>query len=257
MRGPIAAVTFDIGGTLEVMIPDWEGRLAACRAEIPTLLARHGIHRHEAPEALLERITKGIRRYAETIRQEGRELTPLALWRDLILPEADWPEGEEGERLGDALIWIWETRFFRRFLRPEAPSVLRAVRAMGLQVALISNTVSPTFVPARLKHYGLSPELTGPVVLSSTFGRAKPHPAIFHHAAALLGTEPAACAHVGDLPEVDVEGARRAGFRLGIWLDAPDTLYTGERPPSIPIDARIQSLNELPALLRSAGSPTR
>ncbi len=247
---PISAVTFDVGGTLEVLIPDWESRLAACRTEIPALLRDYGIRLDSTPEALLEKIMAGIRRYAEEQRREGGEPTPLALWRDFLLPEVEWPDGEEGERLGDALLWVWETRFFRRFLRPEAVSVLQAVREMGLRTAVISNTASPTFVHAQLKRYGLTPELTGPIVLSSNFGRAKPHPSIFRHTASLLGVTPAACVHVGDSPEADVVGAQQAGFRLGVWLDAPDTLYTGERPPSTPIEASIHRLSELPELLR-------
>ncbi len=250
MQGPVRAVTFDVGGTLEVMIPDREGRLAACRTDIPALLARHGIRLRESPEALVEGIMAGIRRYADALRREGREPSPLTLWRDYLLPQVDWPDGEEGERLGDALLWIWESKFFRRSLRPGAASVLRAIRAMGLRTALVSNTVSPTFVTAQMQRYGLPAELTGPVVLSSHVGWAKPHPTIFQHAASLLGVEPAVCVHVGDSPEADVEGARRAGFRLGVWLDAPDTLYAGERPPPVPIEASISSLDELPDLVR-------
>lgn len=50
------------------------------------------------------------------------------------------------------------------------------------------------------------------------FGRAKPDAAIFHAACERLGTEPAHVLHVGDHPEQDIAGAKRAGLRSA-WIN--------------------------------------
>ena len=50
------------------------------------------------------------------------------------------------------------------------------------------------------------------------FGRAKPDAAIFLAACERLGAEPARVLHVGDHPEQDALGARRAGLRCA-WIN--------------------------------------
>jgi putative hydrolase of the HAD superfamily len=56
-------------------------------------------------------------------------------------------------------------------------------------------------------------------VFSNEFGWSKPHPRIFRHTLhALGGIEPDEALHVGDLEELDVEGARRAGVHVARYL---------------------------------------
>jgi FMN phosphatase YigB (HAD superfamily) len=60
-------------------------------------------------------------------------------------------------------------------------------------------------------------------VFSNEFGVAKPHPSIFEHTlAALGGITPARALHVGDLEELDVEGARRAGLFSARYIPDAD-----------------------------------
>ncbi len=49
-------------------------------------------------------------------------------------------------------------------------------------------------------------------------GAAKPHPKIFQCALEMAGVEAADVIHIGDDPELDVEGAAKAGFRSA-WID--------------------------------------
>jgi putative hydrolase of the HAD superfamily len=83
-------------------------------------------------------------------------------------------------------------------------------------------------------------------VSARAVGVAKPDARIFQHAAALLGVPANAIAHVGDDPEMDVLGARSAGF-YSVWLNrdgAPWPLDEHERP-----HLEIRTLAELaPAL---------
>ena len=60
-------------------------------------------------------------------------------------------------------------------------------------------------------------------VFSNEFGWAKPDPRIFEHTLAALGQPPAAEAlHVGDIEELDVEGARRAGVHAALYAPSSD-----------------------------------
>lgn len=90
-------------------------------------------------------------------------------------------------------------------------------------------------------------ERFGCIVLSEEVDMCKPEPAIFHHAAALLNVPPHACVYVGDLFDMDVVGAKRAGMRA-CWLNPSGA----PRPiQGIVPDAEIQELAGLPPILKT------
>jgi putative hydrolase of the HAD superfamily len=76
-------------------------------------------------------------------------------------------------------------------------------------------------------------------------GAAKPDPRIFAVAARTLGLEPGEIAHVGDDPELDVLGARRAGM-VAVWLNRTGATWplADQRP-----DLTVTRLDQLPAAL--------
>jgi len=92
---------------------------------------------------------------------------------------------------------------------PEAPAVLRALRAAGARLVVVSNwDVSLHDVLAAT---GLRPLLDA-VVTSAELGAAKPEAAIFEAGLHAAGDVPASAAlHVGDDEEADWAGARAAG----------------------------------------------
>ncbi len=120
---------------------------------------------------------------------------------------------------------------------PEVVDALRALRARGLRLAVVSNFDHR--LEALLAGLGLAPFLDG-VVLSARAGVAKPAPAIFRMALAGLGVPPVAALHCGDGVAADVEGARAAGLRAAL-LDR-----TGRRPPVPPDTIVVTTLGELP-----------
>ena len=93
-------------------------------------------------------------------------------------------------------------------MRPEMPAVLHAIQQMGLKIGLISNVCSRGQVPLNLEQYGLR-HYFNPLVLSSEYGRRKPDPAIFHHAARLAGVPTSHCLYVGDRIARDILGRAR------------------------------------------------
>ncbi len=98
---------------------------------------------------------------------------------------------------------------------PGVPDALRALRAAGLTLVVVSN--SDGTVEEGLAAMGLRPLLDA-VVDSAVVGIEKPDPAIFRHALALAGVRPDRALHVGDLHAVDVLGARAAGLHA-VLLD--------------------------------------
>ena len=60
------------------------------------------------------------------------------------------------------------------------------------------------------------------LTFSNEFGWLKPDPRIFRHALDILGVEPAHALHVGDMEELDVQGARNAGLYSARYLPEGD-----------------------------------
>jgi putative hydrolase of the HAD superfamily len=83
------------------------------------------------------------------------------------------------------------------------------------------------------------------VLDSADWGVEKPDPRLFRLAVERSGAVPATTAHVGDLFHVDVAGARAAGLREGVLLDAAG-LYAD-------VDCRrIRTLDELVPVIELA-----
>jgi putative hydrolase of the HAD superfamily len=76
-------------------------------------------------------------------------------------------------------------------------------------------------------------------VFSNEFGWSKPDPRIFQHTLEKLDTPPEHALHVGDLEELDVEGARRAG--------AHSALYAPKGPVETEAELVVTDWREFPA----------
>jgi putative hydrolase of the HAD superfamily len=119
---------------------------------------------------------------------------------------------------------------------------LEHFRAMGLTLVVVSNA------NGRLRHLFDRLGLTGyfDVVLDSSEWRVeKPDPRLFHIALEQSGGRRESTAHVGDLFHIDVAGARNAGLREGVLLDAAGLYPT--------VDCRrVRRLDELAHVIQLA-----
>lgn len=131
-------------------------------------------------------------------------------------------------------------------LRDGAVDVLRELRARGLVMGAISNTVQP----AHIMHESLTERGLAPFfdvqVYSSEAGVAKPHPVIFRRALDAIGVAPQEAAYVGDRLIADVGGAQGIGMKAVLV----EVAHRVESHPTIVPEARIRELPELPAALR-------
>jgi len=121
---------------------------------------------------------------------------------------------------------------------PGVREALAAFGRLGLRMAVVSNANGT--VAVLLERLGLAAHFQA-VVDSALEGVEKPDPRIFEIALRRLGADRQTAVHVGDLYEIDVVGARRAGIRP-VLLDA-EGLYPEADCP------RVRSLTDLSAHL--------
>jgi putative hydrolase of the HAD superfamily len=118
---------------------------------------------------------------------------------------------------------------FRPF--EEVPEVLRAARAQGVRLVVVSNwDVSLHDVLAETE---LAPLLDG-VVTSAEVGSAKPDRAIFARGLELAGVRADETLHVGDSVEHDVAGASAAGIAAVLVARNGDVPSLPRGVPAIP-----------------------
>ena len=76
----------------------------------------------------------------------------------------------------------------------------------------------------------------------------KPDSAMFHKTASALGVEAAHILHVGDNPEADVQGGRKAGS-MTVWFNQNKADWPDHLPPA---DFEIDNLSTLITIMRMA-----
>jgi putative hydrolase of the HAD superfamily len=130
---------------------------------------------------------------------------------------------------------------------PQAPRLLRRLRADGIRIGVLSNTMWP-----RSRHEEIFVrdgilELIDGAVYTSEIDWTKPHPQAFRAAMAAVGVDdPAACVFVGDRPFDDVYGAKQAGMRAVLIANSDVPAFADAEP-----DAVITRLDELEPLIEA------
>lgn len=216
------AVLFDAGGVL----------LDLDYGYLRRLIEPH--HRDVTEEALSQAEAHARRKVEEHVRLGGQVADA---WRDyfhFVLGAVHVPPDAHGgiiDSLWEAhqRVGLWTVPI------AGAREVVAELKQRGFRLAVVSNAEGQ--VARDLDRAGYGPWLET-IVDSHRVGVAKPDPAIFHIALKLLGVEAQRAVFVGDLPAVDVAGARAAGL-APILLDRHGIYPEGDVP-------RLRSLSELP-----------
>ncbi|MFD8388600.1 HAD family hydrolase [Streptomyces sp. NPDC059680] len=210
----VQGVLFDFSNTIFQMIDleTWLRRVGAASGRLATL---------DEPGAVAEisgQLRAAFRLPSVVAFQEGRDLSPELHRR------AMWGWWEQVEFLRGA-----EEAAYRELTAPDAwvsypdtGPVLRALRARGLRIAIVSDFAWD--LRTHLAHHGLD-ALIDTCVISCEHGREKPDPQLLLKACADLATDPRATLMVGDNPVRD-GGATACGLRT---LILPAEHRTGER----------------------------
>ncbi len=248
----IQAVFFDMGGTIDTFGFTREYRILNVHY-IKDCLASARISLNLSDEQLADSITEGASEYLRWNMNSYIELSPAEIWSKFFL-KGQSISVHELSPIAEELAFIYETKLFHRDIRKEVPGVLAKIKEMGFQLGLISNTQSLKQVRFNLEQYGIL-EYFDPIVLSSEYGRRKPDPAIFYHAARLAGVPTGACAYVGDKINRDIVGARRSGFRLAVQIK--HKYDDGIKDEGASPDAVIENMQELIPILEAEKSKDR
>ncbi len=237
----LRAVLFDLGDTLVDLGEgrgSYEARLLVRVGRVYDALAAAGVTLPERAGFCQQLADDSEAQYhAALAEQRGINIFTVMrrFFADASIPLADGLVELAGE------IYCSGGRGVSAPLRPGAIEVLDALRAQGVRLGAISNTVQPgRFMRAAMVGRGLA-EFFETQVYSSDVGVAKPHPAIFRVALEELGVAAGQAAYVGDRLEADVAGAQRVGMK-GVLIEVGHRV---EQHPEIVPAARIRELPEL------------
>ncbi|MBC8096085.1 MAG: HAD-IA family hydrolase [Akkermansiaceae bacterium] len=189
----LRAVSFDVGGTL---IEPWPS-VGHVYAEIAAQHGAPGL----SPQLLNERFKTAWRSCKDF------DYTRVG-WENLV-------QQTFAGLIPSAVSFFPE--LYERFTEPEAWQVFDDVRPTldklaeeEIRLVVISNwddRLRPLLKRLKLDQYFES------LIVSCEVGFAKPSPIIFEQAASRLGLAPGDILHVGDSAEMDLRGARAAGFQ--------------------------------------------
>ncbi len=210
---PLRALTFDFWGTLYQNASGEEARLDL----LGEALARHGCERTR--DALRAAHTHAWGVFQRAWLEEHRSLT-MQRWiaEMLAFLKADLPPEVQValcEPLEDVFL---NTTGERPLPVPGVTTVLPRL-AGRYRLGLISDVgLTPGRVLTELlRRDGLLP-CFGALTFSDDTGITKPTPAVFLRTLERLGARPEEAAHVGDLPETDLAGARGVGMHAVLFL---------------------------------------
>jgi putative hydrolase of the HAD superfamily len=206
----LRTVFFDLGDTLMYVHPDVPTLyLETCQSMGIDVSAAHMAEALHAGERMYRHALRAGRTF-ESSMDEARSFWQE--YNELILAELGVSH-DLADRARELSERFWHPESWRVF--PEVHDVLRALRAAGLQLAVISN-FTDALVALCETH-----ELDGyfdVLVASTVTGSQKPDAGIFREALRRTGADPATSLHVGDNYVADVLGARASGI-TGVLLD--------------------------------------
>jgi putative hydrolase of the HAD superfamily len=188
-------------------------------------------------------------RYVEALHRHYPDLaagrTDVIAFRRVRLADAVAPWGELDDDLFEAYL-AEKARIPDQITPfPRAIATVRALRRSGVRVGVLTNGPS-RHQRRKLDASGIGREVDA-IAISEELGVAKPDAEAFAKALALLGTEAAETAMVGDSLENDVLGALEAGLAAAVWIPGR---RSGELPPGAHLAREIA---EVPRLLGLAG----
>lgn len=231
----IEAIFLDHGNTLRFVVIDEEFASQA-RQELMRLVGTE-----EPQDVFYAKLDERWKAYRKWSIEAMVEASEKELWTVHLLP--DYPH-EKIAPLAGRLTRLWRNKDGRRIPPPETKSVIQELDRRGYILGILANTITETEIPDWLEEEDIAHYFKA-VVLSSILKIKKPDPEIYWEAARRVGVKPSRCVYVGDNPNRDVVGTRKAGFGMIILLLSPEKLAkeppTGENKP----DYIIHKLSEL------------
>ncbi|MGD2104038.1 MAG: HAD family hydrolase [Anaerolineae bacterium] len=233
----LRALTFDFWGTLYHNSYAEEERLHI----LQEALEHHGQPRSR--DQMVEAYEHARSVWDRVWRQDQRSI-PIDRWLEELLGHLAVDLSGDGEvRLGREIEEV--------YLSGSEPRPVEGVREIlpvlsrTHRLGLISDTgLTPGRVLRRVMRRDGLLSFFEALTFSDEFGKAKPQTEPFHHTLGLLDTPPEQAAHIGDLPETDLKGARQAGMMAILFLGV-----SGREDGRDLADGVFESYSELEELL--------
>lgn len=205
----LKAVLFDLDGTLLPM--DQDKFVKGYFGLLTRKLAPLGYE----PEKLIKAIWGGI---ARMVKNDGSASNETVFW-----PRFTQISGQEEQQSRVLIEEFYRNEFeeARAFCgyNEQAARTVRAIKSMGLPVALATNPIFPrTATEARIRWTGLSPEEFVFCTTYENIGLSKPNPAYFSEVAGWLGLSPEECLMAGNDAEEDL-AAMEVGMEVFLLTD--------------------------------------
>lgn len=210
LRG-VQAISLDIWGTLVV------GKRDYALVRLAYLFDQLGITGYDE-EAAYQAYRTANQHYTRLSEQHAREygmLHRLSKMFNVLGINRKLPSEAEIHQLQRGLA-VLRLRYPPQLIEDDLPMTLRALRAKGITLGLLSNTGIDGGISMRpvLRALGILPLMRVALFTDEDHrGRAKPHPGLFLDMAARLGTAPGAVLHIGDSEAADLPAAD-AGLRV-------------------------------------------
>jgi putative hydrolase of the HAD superfamily len=248
MNSTIKGVFFDYGGVVEELSPV-DKTVHKGVDILGEILQKKGIS--ITPDELGPKLQNGMERYQEWYStHDFRELSNKEMWTTFFLRDLCKEPRQQAliEEMSEELSSIYEYYLYRRRPTQDIGMVLKTLFYSGYTLALISNTMSRTLIPERLKKFRIE-KLFSNVVLSVNMGVRKPRKEIFEAALKSTRLDASSCVYVGDTVSRDVEGAKTTGFSAAVFIksgltEVKDRDYKGSAKPDFTL-TRISDLFDI------------
>lgn len=244
MNKPVHLVIFDLGSTLIYENGPWDTLFPRADAALWQVLRKYGVKLdprqiYRDSETIFDMYYKDHR---SDLNEPGtaRVLSQLLHENGYNLPD---------EYIRNALGAMYAITQTNWLAEADAVPTLKSLKQAGYHIGLISNAADDDNTQALIDKAKLRPYLEF-IISSAAFGKRKPDPTIFQLALDHFGVPPGEAVMVGDNFEADIVGAHRASMQ-GLWITrrAVDAAPDG---PEAEVEAVVQTLEEIPGLLRAA-----
>jgi len=244
----IRAVLFDYGGTLVRPMKPWK------KTSAELLRSVHALLRAYDPkisfQAFLELDESVFQKYSKLETDENRDFPDIVKYQEIVdrlFPNRSKAWREKVARKANRT-W-WDTLTPNWVMRKNARKTLAELRSMKLQLAIVSNHHNHYALTRHLRRLGIASNFSH-VFSSTQMGVRKPDRRIFAKSLSLMRIPRREAIFVGDSPEYDVEGARRAGMRAILIVD--ETPENEEHQGAgTEADFTIHDLGEIPRIISS------
>ncbi|HID93024.1 MAG TPA: HAD family hydrolase [bacterium (Candidatus Stahlbacteria)] len=233
----IDSVIFDFWHTLVTFKDEERPKLLNKRVDgFQNVFNRHG---YDLTKDEITDVIEDVANRCKNIRATEEREIPVSEMMRMVLKKANIEE--DGEILNE-LSQVYSDAVFsiKLVLIDNVGEVLSHLKVDGMKLGIVSNTEHGTIEEKMLKSWHLYNYFDA-LVFSCRVGVRKPSPAIFHKVLASLKSKPENAIHVGDMPDIDVLGAKRAGI-YAVYFKNGDKPYPSKLPKP---DAVIEDLREI------------